>query len=333
MKRSLVALGFAFVAQAGFAQEPWTVEPPFVFEQLDEQAWHASEAAISKALRESDRPRDWALAATSPDAQESSAELAALLQRAVAQAPDDALVPWLAANRALALNDDTLLARSAEALQRLEPDNAATWIPVLALASRRQDAAAIDNAVAQMAAATRYDDHFIEALRVWMVVYDRHASGVAVDPEPSGDAFAAAMAKASAFALPAYFPLSVACKGTDDQPVTAQRRADCTVAGRLMLQRGSTLTARSIGAMLMKRDAEELLTVQDRAALRTLDWIRHQAAQRFLDDDLDSAALRAYAADWNTLDDEVEVIARAQRRAGLPAEPPPGWSPPRRGSG
>lgn len=332
MKTTLFALAFAVATPCAAAHAT------SLLEQLDEQAWQTREAAITQALRSSDRPRDWVLAAMpaiGPSATQagSAGDSAALLQRALAQAPNDALVLWLVANRALGAGDDAIAARSATALTRLEPDNATSWVPALALASRHADDARIDNALAGMAAATRYDDHFAEAVRAWMDIYDRHGSASIAPAASSGESFTAAMAKASAFALPAYAPLSSACKSTADHRVTAQRRADCSTAGRLMLQRGSTLVARSIGSMLLTQGGEGALTAGDRATLRTLDWLRYQGAYVFPNDERDSAALRAYAADWRALDDEVAVITRALRRAGRPAEPPQDWSPPRLGSG
>ena len=312
------------------------VEQPSLLEQLDEQAWQARDAAISKALRRSENPRDQVLGAmpvSGESAQPAVADdSAALLQRALVQAPEDALVAWLVANRALTSGDDVTAARGADALQRLEPDNAASWVPALALASRRPDAAGVDDALAHMAAATRYDDHFGEAVRAWMAVYDRYPLRVAGQVS-AGEAFAAAIAKAGAFALPAYLPFSTACKSREDQPITAQRRANCTAAGRLLLQSGTTLVARSIGSMLLTKPGDDALTAEDRATLRQLDWLRHQGAQLLPHDNPDSPELRAYAADWHALGDEVEVITRAQRRAGLATEPPRDWVPPSLGSG
>ncbi|NCT67639.1 MAG: hypothetical protein GXC76_08340 [Rhodanobacteraceae bacterium] len=325
MKTPLLAVGLAFASALANARTPAASAP-------DEHAWQAWSAAVEQTLRTSEQPRDWALAAVSmakPPAADAAADAAdALLQRALAAAPDDMLAHWLAVQRYLGQKQDELDARSASVLTRREPDNAASWLPAVALAARGGDAAALDAALARMAAATRYDDHFAAALRAWMEAFERQPPQHTGRLDAEGAAFMAALARASALAVPAYGPLFAACKGADGTPLPAQRRGQCNAIGRLLLHAGTTRIDRDIGARLLRYGGDAAPTEADRAMIRRLAWQQQQAAPLRIDED--PVALRAYATDWRSCTDEVEVIERALRRAGLPVEPPADWTPPRR---
>lgn len=322
MKTRLLAVGLALASALANAQTPPAAPAP------DEHAWQAWSAAVEQTLRTSRQPRDWALAAVSmagSPAADTAAD--ALLQRALAAAPDDVLVHWLAAQHASRQKQDELAARSASVLTRLEPDNAASWLPAAALAARAGDAAALDAALARMATATRCDSHFADALSAWIEAYERQPIPGAGTSDAPTAAFTAALARASALAIPAYAPLMAACRDNDGTSVPAQRRAHCNAVGHLLLQQGPTLIDRDVGAGLLRHGGDATLTEADRAMQRRLAWHRQQATALALDED--PAALRAYAADWRTRTDETEVIERALRRAGLPTEPPADWIPPR----
>src|SRR5690606_6127065 len=93
--------------------------------------------AVRSALADSANPRDRVLAAT------SGAKLdVERLRRDAAQAPDDALVQWLAATHLGSADDMADAREAAMRLTRLEPDNGATWMLALALDRRGIDAAA-----------------------------------------------------------------------------------------------------------------------------------------------------------------------------------------------
>ena len=91
-----------------------------------------------------------------------------------------------------------------------------------------------------------------------------------------------------------------------------------------MLQRGNTLIARSIGfAILRNLDA---VTEADRTAKRDLDWYRANVLHG-TGEDGDVRDALAHESDWRRMDDEIDVIKSALRRAGLPTEAPEGWTP------
>jgi hypothetical protein len=318
------------------------------------QAREAYQATVADALVRSDRPRDWALAATLLSLREQPAEPVSyptrdeLLERAARAAPDDAIVQWLAAlDRSAAATGsiDAAMGAAAAALTRLEPDNAGAWLSALVVASRRDDAAGVDAALARIASGTRFDDHFAGTLHAWLDVQDRFPPPPAVVPTddfatrwpamPTATlqsivGFAAAFAQVSATAIPGYQVLFAACQ--PDGTAAWRRRADCEHAGRLMLGQGRSFIARTIGFALL-RDLDAL-TAADQRARRQLGWYQQKSYEATGHARGDAAAIEAYQADWRHLDDEIEVTRRALRRAGLPDSPPAGWigAPPGAGS-
>ncbi|MGA9422984.1 MAG: hypothetical protein WBW61_11520, partial [Rhodanobacteraceae bacterium] len=136
---------------------------------------------LHDALAGSAKPRDWALASqlyfadTDDAAPVLRPDREELLDRAMQDAPDDFLVQWLVANdRAVGAtcearpSPDEPLAN----LERIGPDNAATWLLVLTIAADRRDPPAVDDALARMAASSRYDEPHDELVSAWLDVYD-----------------------------------------------------------------------------------------------------------------------------------------------------------------
>jgi len=282
--------------------------------------------SVRHALFESGVPRNIALAAMAPKA--SNEDVAGLddeMFRAASLAPDDALVQWLAATRLLAAHEEARAAITVETLIRLEPDNASVWALALSLAVARKDTAATDDALAHMAASTRADEHMADALHAWLGAYESHPrplSAFANPAEASAAPFADAMAKASAAALPSYQPLVEACS-TD----AAHRRDVCATAARVMLYHATSLASRRLGFALLRTLGDDVVTPEDLDARRELAWINANAARVAGFSDLDRLAIEAHREDWRALGDEYEIMQRAMRRAGLPAEAPVGWAP------
>jgi hypothetical protein len=94
-----------------------------------------------------------------------------------------------------------------------------------------------------------------------------------------------------------------------------------------MLERGDTLIARSIGFAILRNLG--VATDADRAAKRNLEWYTANVA-RGTGEDGDSRDALAHESDWRRMDDEIDVLKSALRRAGLPTEAPEGWTPPSR---
>ncbi|GAA0710745.1 hypothetical protein GCM10009105_12140 [Dokdonella soli] len=332
---------------AGDAEDSTTSDPETAAADAAQHAWEAYQDTIADALIDSDRPRDWMLAANmmrfvgDASAKPPQPSRAELLERAARRAPDDVLVQWMATlDRS---GGNTCVAKpvpdeNVEALTRLEPDNAASWMMALALASARKNPALVDDALAHMASSARYDDHFADTLHAWIDVYDRFPMPDSIlateflaptpqTPRTTSQSMlssTSALAQAAAIAMPAYHTLITACKpGTGDGD-SWQRHAYCEDAGRLMLGKGKTLIARSIGFAVLRNLGR--FTAADQQERRNLDWYMHAGIELFGDDGRDADALAAYQVDWRNLDDEIEVIRRALRRAGLPDEAPAGWA-------
>ncbi|HKE46638.1 MAG TPA: hypothetical protein VKB52_01120 [Rhodanobacteraceae bacterium] len=300
----------------------------------DDAAWTAYHASLHAAMRASDDPREWALAAFPPSddvvAPEATVEADAELSRAAAQAPNDALVQWIVANNYAAT--EAKMVRVDAALSRLEaiePDNAAVWMQALYRATRQHDDAAASRALAQMAESTRFDEHFADALHAWLAAYDRHPPAHPLPSVRDGDttlsaAFAMAMSYTTAVAMPSYATITKTCDPAKEA-VEGERRTHCEAIGRLLLGRGTTLIARSIGFALLRN--LDVLTDSDRAENRNLDWYRANVPKGTGYEGGSASVGAAYEADWRRLDDEITVMRNALQRAGLPPDAPPGWTP------
>lgn len=300
------------------------------------RAWEAYEASVESAMRAGSRPREWALAATSFDKESFLRDCDGEhpnpgLDRAVAAAPDDAFVQWLAVNNvgSDAKESQARVASAMANLKRIEPDNAAVWMLDMSEATRRDDNAAVDESLARMAESKRFDDHFIDTVHAWIDAYDSHPPTTqlpALPGQPQDARFESAFARAAATALPAYQTIVTTCKPTSSREPDAYRQTRCETTGRLMLDRGTTLIARSIGFAVLRNLGDGVLTDEDNAADRNLDWYRANVLKGTGYEDGDAFAMRAHEADWRDADDEIEVMKNALRRAGLPTEPPADWN-------
>jgi hypothetical protein len=94
-----------------------------------------------------------------------------------------------------------------------------------------------------------------------------------------------------------------------------------------MLYHATSLASRRLGFALLRTLGDEVVTPEDLDARRELAWINANAARVSGYSDLDRLAIEAHREDWRALDDEYEIMQRALRRAGLPAEAPVGWAP------
>ena len=95
----------------------------------------------------------------------------------------------------------------------------------------------------------------------------------------------------------------------------------------MMLERGDTLIARSIGFTILRH--LDVTTDADRTAKRNLEWYRANISRGTgLDGEARDAL--AHESDWRRMDDEIEIVRSSLQRAGLPIEPPQRWTPPSR---
>lgn len=346
MKRSVAALILVggFIPLAAFGGAP-TAEPGRTqhaelavgirINAQDDQAaaWKAHEASVHRALVASGTPRNVALAALDASIVWSDSTSPSPLQdepliRAAMGARDDALVQWLIANRLLGSGNDTHVDAIVANATRLEPDNAAVWGLAFALAWKRNERAAMDDAIAHMAASTRSDEHFADTVRAWYEVYERNPfpPSMFADPADARSAtFVAAMARAAATALASNQWLVQTCKTSANATPNNARATHCAAIGHLMLYHSTTLLARNIGFALLRVLGGDVANSEDKALSRNIEWITLNYAASDLEKD--PLAMRAYAADWLNLDDEYEILQRALRRRGVSTEPPSDWQP------
>ncbi len=303
-----------------------------------EKAWVAYQASVFDALRHSPAPRDWALASVAGltfDKQTGAADSGrnALLERALAAAPDDALVQWIAVMRlhAAAVESAAPLRR----LQLLEPDNAAVWLETLTQAQKRNDAPGVDRALNRMASSSRFDGHFIDLSRAFLDAYQRAppAASVAPQDDPFRSARAAPYAYAAAItaatALPAFQDLLNACRIDPRTGANAQRSIDCAAAGRLMAARSDTLIANRIGLSMLR--VSHTFSDDDVSRARTQDWVREQFTAKLLasagsPDESAAEDMITYHTDWFETGSEVEAMRRAVARSRIPITPPDDWT-------
>ncbi|MGH8123446.1 MAG: hypothetical protein ACREPT_11825 [Rudaea sp.] len=287
----------------------------------------------------SSEPRDWALATVANFLGLSNhrTEYAGLLDRAVAAAPNDALVQWLAlmqTNNSAAAQDTH--DRALQNLQSIEPDNAAVWMQALMFAQRRRNDAEVDAALARMTASTRFDDHVADLIKVMRNVYSQHPLPeeysaleqselpelAQEDTRDDARGTVAAVSVAAAIALPAYQPLINACTVNG---VQAARAGACALIGRLMAGRGTDLIARSIGYAVLR--VSGTFNDDDIRRSRNDDWLRQEmvAATVYPPTHESTRNGVTYVNDWCATNSEIEAMRRAVSRAGRAPRPPVDW--------
>lgn len=298
---------------------------------------HAYQTAKFKSLIASGNPRDWAIAALVPVFQDaiSEEECAAQINRAVAAAPDDVLVQWIALSRQKATRNSLIDDAPLQTLRRLEPDNGAVWMEVLMRASQRKDDSAIDAALTQMAASTRNNEHISDLIKAQLDVYRRYPWPdeyfiVASEKEPSLSKeeapYVYTMAVTVAFALPAYQDLINACRISPKTGENASRAATCASIGRLMTTHGTPVIANRIGAAVLRLSST--FKDDDVQLARTQDWIWQQKIALF-DSDRPAEEIVAKMVvnmnDWIDTGSELEAARREIVRAGKSPTPPADW--------
>lgn len=102
------------------------------------------------------------------------------------------------------------------------------------------------------------------------------------------------------------------------------RSVECERIGRFMLNEADTMISRRVGYGLLGSLGQDRLTEADRAMKRDLQWYTHASAEKYDN----PAAMDAFTMDWRSQRSEIEVIARALRRAGLPVTAPADWVDP-----
>jgi len=296
---------------------------------------------LEVSLRASASPRDWALSATVMHSDEQSdgpspadASRGALLRKAAEAAPTDPLVQWLWAIAPAEISGCTAASpcmNRGNALAKLEPDNGAAWVPAVADAVRFHDVQRTDDALAHMAAATRYDEVFRDAKSAWLDAFRRFPMPPELLKSPDGKPGDAALAAESGamsqvtYALAPFDELVQACQRGERAEVPAARLANCAGAGRLMLDQSTTITARMVGASLLQTAGA--LTAEDRARVRAAQWQIEEHERLAPKGEPDLAQLREEMDRLVASDSEVAAMQEDLRRAHVSLTPPAGWQP------
>jgi hypothetical protein len=297
------------------------------------------ELTLDRLLGQGDAPRDAALRhqVFLYDAGERTIlpRDGAALRAAAAAAPRDRLVQWIWATVPEAesgCSDAAPCPERAGTLAALEPANAAAWLPVLDAAARAKDAAAVDAAIARMAAGKSYDDLYVQTVLAWVDVFARWPNTV---PLRAGDGDAERPLRAIDFAyVRATFgaqtaqltQLARACDARRQDAPRPDRMADCARLGRLMLRRGTSLLAQRMGRALQRRSGAEL--APDADAARVLDW---QIAQLAEVEKRDGGSAKAVTAQFEHLrasGSEQAALVHRLERVGIATAPPSDWQAP-----
>lgn len=303
-------------------------------DEAAEKAWKNYQGSVFDSLSHSVDPRDWALATLVHVSGTNPAELHQddeLIARSAAQSPSDALAQWIAVQTGRK-SAPTTRANALRALHRLEPDNAAVWNEDLIRAAEGRDPDAMDAALARMAAATRFDIHWTDAIKALIGVYDRlppPADYVRLmsnsDPEFSEKDFAGIIAAATtaAMAIPALQHVINACRA-GSSPAHDARADDCGAVGRLMVSRGDTLIINRIGYAVMR--ASRTFTEEDVLLARPDDWVYGQfTAILHASGPLARERDISYQHDWLETGSEMEAMRRVVAGAGIALTPPNDW--------
>jgi len=299
---------------------------------------------VERALRLSASRRDQALSTQLMHFDEpygpgkADAARGALLRKAAEGAPKDRVVQWIWSNAAPGASGCETrhpCPDRAGALARLEPDNAAAWVPVLAEAARSNGVAGIDGALSHMAVATRYDEVFHETMGAWFEVFRRFPPPLELLRMPdgrTGDATLLAEVSALAQVAAAFAPyqgLVQSCQRDKHPEAAASRFEKCAKAGRLMLDESTMFLPRFIGRTMLR--VSGLANDEDRKLALTTEWQYEQHKRLTPTDESNLTPLRQQMDLLVASDSEVEAAQQDLRRASVPLSPPPGWWPTRDG--
>ncbi|MBS0193801.1 MAG: hypothetical protein JSR34_06110 [Proteobacteria bacterium] len=286
---------------------------------------------LALALQKSAAPRDWALGAqllaSRPPSDAFLRERLTILRRAAHAAPDDRLVQSLWANIGI---DGSCKPRMAcgdpAALARLEPENAAAWLPVAVHAARSGNARATDAALARMAATGRYNEHFGQAIAAWRELFQRHPpaslhTGMAAIDD--GHVLELAYDAATATALPPNDALVDACSKTRHPHAGARRFADCARLGRVLMDRAQTLPGRVLGVALLRasRDGGK----GDVERIRTVTWQAEQMARVDAALETDAVARQNYLNMIQSGYSQMPAVSYELAISGYAPTPPADW--------
>ena len=251
------------------------------------------------------------------------------------RAPDEPLVAWLEATGCVPMLE-AMPCDQAGALQRLariDPDNAAVWVELMAAAQREGDREREAELLARAASSARYDTYDVAFGRMLLAANDGFASMLPPIPHGVQAALEASDAGGVGEQLPelslilakgsySYGSLQAmfnACRG-EDGAVIESRRADCMMLAKTAYEDSTSLLLRSVGTGLMVR-----LTKGEPEHAR---WLQRRHAQRWQQEQF--AALvtpmppPSYTRRWME-DGELPALMQLLAENDIPEQPPAAW--------
>jgi hypothetical protein len=300
-----------------------------------EALWRAYQVSVFKALRDSSDPHDWALATlvhAGVAKQSDDPERAALIKRAVAALPDDAMIQWIALGQSRDKGAKITADAALQKLQALEPDNAAVWNEALVRATKSKDIAGQDAALARMAMSSRFDIHFTDTMKHLTDAYRRNPvpdeyirllSKTHSEIADQDMAAIAAAMTAYAIALPAFQHLVNACRLNPTTSEHAERADNCATIGRTMAFHADTLIANRIGLAVLR--VSRTFTEDDVQNARPDDWVYRQYTSIVASAKESAEQGKAYQKDWYETGSEMEAMRRMVTHVGKSLTPPDDW--------
>lgn len=310
------------------------------------EAHHAYMARLSESLAKTGNARDLAFAAILRNFATSAAETApggdmssrrfqrdvqvdAWLQAAAANAGDDAIANQLII---AAVDHDPTLPTYAGAVARWRASDPGNLTPLL------QAGVPVDTLLVEGRRATHADAGMYDAVRWMMSAYLRYPPTPEEQAMLGGDepyaaeeaAALSAMGLWTATAMPGYQRLLQACRGQALR-ATPTRAADCSHVGGLLVERSGSAIDVGVGLALLRGLAsDDDGRAQIDARIRRRDWqLIEWGRVATQQPDAGAAQFVRLLADAS-IHTEQQMIERVLQEAGVPLEPPAGWTPPRR---
>ncbi len=272
--------------------------------------------ATIHALQEKNDPRSLATAALLSYPAKTGLELS---RRASALAPEDAPIGWLylqfCANSA-----GCEVREAATAMRWIDADNAAAWLPILAIAQRQGDTVEIERILTDMADTNRFDVYWNPLV---IMVFDSLKGNQRVKDSSlltDWDRLTFTSELAGATLMPSLTPLIDSCR-----EAAPDRRVACLKVSKIM-QRGDTILAQLAGLAIEKHlvapDGREARAIAERR--RALEWRKTMATE--FDSPLlpwvKNARARWRVSRMRTLAREEDVCIAILREHGLVTDPP-----------
>jgi hypothetical protein len=308
---------------------------------LQSQQANVSLLNYAQKLKRSDSPRNRVVAAYiisvisaghSKGETAPPAETIALMKHALAAAPNDTDLAWLAASNCPFLGDACSPKLASERLIALEPDNVMAYLPALNFAVTANDKRTQIALIEKMGQATRSDSHLFSITHMFYQGLENWQAPINYSPEDiygpglkntsaitqKEARLVSAFGYSIAMAMPGLQPLMQQCKPAD---ISAAMRSHCQKIARVLLKDKSLLmssVALNIGLHVFNAEPD---ASQWRALYRQRKWIETAAySKTSLDFERESIAA------WpNT--DEIKTLERRAMINGGSLTPPKNWQP------